>query len=183
MSKLEATVTDKVSEKEIIDQKRETIYFAGGCLWGVQAFVKTLPGVVQTEAGRANGSTNSLDGGYDGYAECVKTTFDPEQTTVEKLLAYFFEIIDPYSLNKQGEDTGLKYRTGIYSTIPEHLEIVKKFISERADAERIAVEVLPLTRYVKSAEEHQDRLERYPHDYCHIPLDILNKYKIPTEQS
>lgn len=58
--------------------KLETIYFAGGCLWGVQAFVKPLPGVMMTEAGRANGSTNSLDGNYPGYTECVKTVFDSD---------------------------------------------------------------------------------------------------------
>lgn len=161
--------------------KLKTIYFAGGCLWGVQAFLKTLRGVVLTEAGRANGRTNSLDGDYDGYTECVKTTFDSCQTTVEQLLACFFEIIDPYAINKQGEDVGLKYRTGIYSKTPEHLETAKRFINSRADAEKIVVEVLPLTQYVKSAKEHQDRLERCPDDYCHIPLEILNKYKISTE--
>jgi peptide-methionine (S)-S-oxide reductase len=177
MDHLNATVTDSLSEKEIIVRKLETIYFAGGCLWGVQAFIKTLPGVVLTEAGRANGSSTSRDGDYDGYAECVKTIFDSELTTVAQLLTCFFEVIDPYSLNKQGEDVGFKYRTGIYSKNPEHLEIVKKFISSRADAEKIVVEVLPLTQYVKSAEEHQDRLERYPDDYCHIPLELLYKYK------
>lgn len=182
MAEFKTAVTGNVSEKEKCDKKLATIYFAGGCLWGVQAFVKTLPGVVQTEAGRANGNTSSLEGDYDGYAECVKTTFDPEQTTVEQLVTCFFEIIDPYSLNKQGEDEGLKYRTGIYSKIPEHLERIRKFINAREDAARIAVEVLPLARYVKSAEEHQDRLERYPDDYCHIPSDILNKYKTQTEQ-
>ena len=178
MRKPKTTVTDSLSEEEIIDKKTETIYFAGGCLWGVQAFIKTLSGVILTEAGRANGTTNSRDGDYDGYAECVKTIFDSEKTTVDELLTCFFEIIDPYSLNKQGEDVGLKYRTGIYSKNPEHLEIVKQFINSRLDVEKIVVEVLPLTQYVKSAEEHQDRLERYPDDYCHIPLEILNKYKI-----
>lgn len=87
----------------------ETIYLAGGCLWGVQAFVKTLPGVVETEAGRANGSSCTLEGVYDGYAECVKTVFDPAIVQVEDLMTYLFEIIDPYSVNKQGEDVGLKY--------------------------------------------------------------------------
>ena len=86
--------------------KLETIYLAGGCLWGVQAFVKSLPGVKLTEAGRANGRTRSLDGDYDGYAECVKTIFDTDETSVEQLLTCFFEIIDPYSLNRQGQDTG-----------------------------------------------------------------------------
>lgn len=155
----------------------ETIYFAGGCLWGVQAFVRTLNGVINTEAGRANGSTNSLDSEYDGYAECVKTQFNPQIVSVNELMAYFFEIIDPYSINKQGNDTGKKYRTGVYSKDPEHLKQAKEFINNRNDKDKIAVEVYPLTNYVRSAEEHQDRLERYPSDYCHIPKSILNKYK------
>ncbi|MGL5249650.1 MAG: peptide-methionine (S)-S-oxide reductase, partial [Enterovibrio sp.] len=91
------------------------IYFAGGCLWGVQAFIKTLPGVIATEAGRANGATDSLDGDYDGYAECVKTVFDENIISVTQLIELFFEIIDPFSINKQGNDVGPKYRTGIYS--------------------------------------------------------------------
>ncbi|OZS77371.1 methionine sulfoxide reductase A [Tetzosporium hominis] len=160
----------------------ETVYLAGGCLWGVQAFVKTLPGVTATEAGRANGTTNTLESSYDGYAECVKTEFDPTVVSFEQLLSYFFEIIDPYSLNKQGEDVGEKYRTGIYSTDANHLEQARAFIAKREDAERVVVEVLPLTNYVRSAEEHQDRLERCPDDYCHIPQSLLTKYKtnVPT---
>ncbi len=154
----------------------ETIYFAGGCLWGVQAFIKTLNGVVDTEAGRANGSTNTIFSDYDGYAECVKTEFDPQIVSIEQLMDYFFEIIDPYCLNKQGEDTGEKYRTGVYSEIPQHLEIAKNYISKRADSDKIVVEILPLTNYVKSADEHQDRLDKYPDDYCHIPKLLLNKY-------
>ena len=155
----------------------ETIYFAGGCLWGVQHFVKSLPGVVSTEAGRANGTTDSLEGDYDGYAECVKTVFDPDKVSVHQLLDYFFEIIDPYSINKQGIDVGEKYRTGIYSTNKKHLEIAKAYIEHRKDSDKIAVEVLPLSNYVRSAEIHQDRLERFPGDYCHIPEDIVNKYR------
>ncbi|MDE6472229.1 MAG: peptide-methionine (S)-S-oxide reductase [Clostridia bacterium] len=155
----------------------ETIYLAGGCLWGVQHFIKSLPGVVATEAGRANGTTNTLEGDYDGYAECVKTVFDSQQLSVKQLLNYFFEIIDPYSVDKQGIDVGRKYRTGIYSTNERHLEIAKNFIDERDDRSLIKVEVLPLTNYVRSADEHQDRLARYPNDYCHIHEDILNKYR------
>lgn len=154
----------------------ETIYFAGGCLWGVQAYIKTLKGVVTTQAGRANGSSNSLEGAYDGYAECVKTDFDTEIVTVAQLMDYFFEIIDPYSLNQQGNDVGEKYRTGIYSKEPRHLADAKKYITARADRDKIVVEVLPLLNYVKSADEHQDRLDRYPNDYCHIPKELLQKY-------
>lgn len=155
----------------------ETIYFADGCLWGVQAFIRTLKGVVSTEAGRANGTSQSLYGEYDGYAECVKTVFDPEVVSVFELMDYFFEIIDPYSLNKQGEDVGKKYRSGIYSENERHLKEAKEYIEKRDNKERIVVEVLPLTNYVRSAEEHQDRLEKYPNDYCHIPKALLNKYK------
>lgn len=155
----------------------ETIYLAGGCLWGVQAFVKTLPGVIETEAGRANGSSRSLEVDYDGYAECVKTVFDPAIVSVEDLMAYLFEIIDPYSVNKQGEDVGLKYRTGVYSEEDHHLEAARQFIANRSDAERIAVEVKALENYVRSAEEHQDRLAKCPDDYCHISQEMMNKYK------
>ncbi|WP_226681729.1 peptide-methionine (S)-S-oxide reductase [Sutcliffiella horikoshii] len=155
----------------------EVIYFAGGCLWGVQAFIKTLPGVTFTGAGRANGKSHTLEGEYDGYAECVKTEFDPDVVTVTRLIEYFFEIIDPYSLNQQGEDIGEKYRTGVYSEYGKHLEEAKAFINNRADCDRIVVEVLPLTNYVRSAEEHQDRLTRCPDDYCHIPKELLSKYK------
>ncbi|HIS27903.1 MAG TPA: peptide-methionine (S)-S-oxide reductase [Candidatus Avamphibacillus intestinigallinarum] len=154
----------------------EFVYIAGGCLWGVEAFVKTLPGVQFTEAGRANGASMTLEGTYDGYAECVKTGFDPAIVSVTDLMGYLFEIIDPYSVNQQGEDIGEKYRTGLYSEVPAHLQEAKAFLTEREDYDRIAVEVLPLTNYIRSAEEHQDRLTRYPNDYCHIPKPLLHKY-------
>ena len=155
----------------------EEIYLAGGCLWGVQEFVRYLPGVIETEAGRANGTSQSIHGEYDGYAECVRTVFDPNQLTMGRLLEYLFEIIDPYSINQQGPDIGEKYRTGIYSKTDDHLQEAKKWIGSREDAERIVVEVLLLTNFVPSAPEHQDRLTRNPNDKCHIPRLLLHKYK------
>ena len=157
----------------------ETVYVAGGCLWGVQAFFKTIPGIVLTEAGRANGTTSNLNGDYDGYAECVKLTFDPDSLTIRNIMAYLFEVIDPYSLNQQGQDIVKKYRTGLYSENAQHLNEAQNFINEREDSDHIVVEVLPLSNYVKSAPEHQDRLEHYPEDHhmCHIPMHMLNKYK------
>jgi peptide-methionine (S)-S-oxide reductase len=95
-------------------------------------------------------------------------------------MGYLFEIIDPHSVNKQGEDVGKKYRTGVYSQNEQHLATAKAFIAARPDAEKIAVEVLPLINYVPSDDEHQDRLTRFPNDYCHIPLDLLHKYKNPS---
>jgi peptide-methionine (S)-S-oxide reductase len=147
----------------------EEIYLAGGCLWGVQEFVRHLPGVLRTEAGRANGRTHhDTQGEYDGYAECVKTWFDPQQITVEALLGQFFEFIDPYSLNQQGNDVGEKYRTGVYSLNPKHLEKVTNWIQQRDDSPRVVVEVGPLTNYVRSDDEHQDRLTRHPEDACKL---------------
>ena len=157
----------------------QTIYIAGGCLWGVQHFFKSLPGVLMTEAGRANGRTDSLNEPYDGYAECVKVEFDESLLSVSDIMTYLFEIIDPYSINKQGIDVGEKYRTGIYSKSQKHLNEARDFINNRDDSQKIALEVLPLTNYVRSADDHQDRLEKYPEDYnlCHIPLEIMNKYR------
>ena len=155
----------------------EEIYLAGGCLWGVQEFVRHLPGVILTEAGRANGTSNSTKNDYDGYAECVRTVFDPHKVSVTHLVEYLFEIIDPYSLNQQGPDIGQKYRTGIYSKSEKHLQEAKIWIGSREDAERIKLEVLPLTSFVPSDPEHQNRLTRYPNEKCHIPRMVLHKYR------
>ncbi|MGB1029167.1 MAG: peptide-methionine (S)-S-oxide reductase, partial [Pseudoalteromonas marina] len=117
-------------------------------------------------------------GEYDGYAECVKVTFDSSVVSLNQLFDYFFEIIDPYSINKQGADEGPKYRTGIYSKNQNHLNIARNYINKRSDADKIAVKVEQLTNYVPSDPEHQDRLTNHPDDYCHIPLDLLYKYKL-----
>ncbi len=157
----------------------ETVYLAGGCLWGVQHFVRSLPGVTATEAGRINGTSDTLNGPYDGYAECVKTTFDPTKISITQLMAFLFEIIDPYSVDKQGADVGHKYRTGLYSTQEKHLAEANAFINARSDHDRIMLEIMPVKHYIASAAEHQDRLLRCPEDYalCHIPLNIMNKYR------
>ena len=155
----------------------EEVFLAGGCLWGVQEFLRYVPGVVETEAGRANGTSQSTAVPYDGYSECVRTRFNSDLQSVTGLMPYFFEIINPYSLNKQGDDVGEKYRTGIYSKNSTHLHEALSYINARDDRARIVVEVLPLTNYVSSDSEHQDRLLRCPDDYCHIDDALLYKYK------
>ncbi|WP_341222040.1 peptide-methionine (S)-S-oxide reductase [Polaribacter atrinae] len=165
----------------------ETIYIAGGCLWGVQEFLKQLPGVVDTQAGRVNGATKSTKTAYDGYAECIKTNFNPKIISVEDLIHHLLEIIDPYSINQQGNDIGEKYRTGIYSDNQNQLIKAKNCIQKIEETlnhknktiKKIAIEVLPLTNFILSDVEHQDRLTLHPndHSYCHIPLEILHKYK------
>lgn len=167
----------------------EQIYLAGGCLWGVQEFIKYVPGVISTEAGRANGNAQLAENwttqgddtrsDYDGYAECVQIEFDPNITSITILIEHLFEIIDPYSINKQGVDVGEKYRTGVYSNDAKHLTEAEHYIASRDDADRIAVEVLPLTNYVASDNIHQHHLSQFPEDHhlCHIPWDLLHKYK------
>ncbi len=157
----------------------QRVYLAGGCLWGVQEFIKYVPGVLATEAGRANGTSNSTESDYDGYAECVRVDFEPTQVSITQLVECLFEIIDPYSINQQGKDIGLKYRTGIYSENADHLIEAKRYIKTRADAASVAVEVLPLTHYIPSDEEHQHRLSRHQEDHylCHIPWSLLHKYR------
>ncbi len=157
----------------------QKIYLAGGCLWGVQEFIKHVPGVITTEAGRANGTSSSTKAEYDGYAECVRIEFDEKELSVIQLINHLFEIIDPYSVNKQGQDVGLKYRTGIYSTDSQHLTIARDYLSSRPDADKIAVEVEMLTNFVPSDAEHQHRLSRHQEDHylCHIPWELLHKYR------
>jgi methionine-S-sulfoxide reductase len=167
----------------------EQIYLAGGCLWGVQEFIKYVPGVISTEAGRANGSSqptenktsksDNAQNAYDGYAECVQIEFDPLITSVTVLMEHLFEIIDPYSVNKQGVDVGEKYRTGVYSTDAQHLAEAKRYIASRGDAGQIVIEILPLTKYIASDDIHQHHLSHFPEDHhlCHIPWDLLHKYK------
>ena len=107
----------------------------------------------------------------------MKTHFDPNLVTVEELVAYLFEIIDPYSLNQQGNDVGEKYRTGIYSLNPSHLRQASDWIAQRPDSTKVVVEVRPLTHYLRSDKVHQDRLTRCPEDICHLPKELLHKYK------
>ncbi len=155
----------------------QEIYIAGGCLWGVQEFFRYVPGVVESTAGRANGTNTTTKGEYDGYAECVRLSYDPAIQSVTGLMHEFFKIIDPYSLNRQGEDVGEKYRTGVYSTSDEHLKQARAYIKSREDNARIVVEVLPLANFVASDPEHQDRLLRCPDDYCHINHDLLYSHR------
>jgi peptide-methionine (S)-S-oxide reductase len=92
-------------------------------------------------------------------------------------MAYLFEIIDPHSLDQQGNDVGEKYRTGVYSLNPNHLKQASDWIKQRPDSAKVVVEVRPLTHYLRSNEVHQDRLTRCPDDICHLPKELLHKYK------
>ena len=152
-----------------------TIYLAGGCFWGVQKFFSQFPGVLATEAGYANGPENAPT--YrdvclgSGHAETVRVEYDPSVISLTTLLRRYFTVIDPLSVNRQGGDSGIQYRTGIYYTDPAQLpEIEAVYREEEAKAgASLAVEVKPLANFFPAEAYHQDYLEKNPGGYCHIP--------------
>lgn len=152
------------------------IYLAGGCFWGVEAYFKEIDGVVDTKVGYANGKTeqtNYQEVKNTDHAETVEIKYDDEKISLEKLLEYLYYIIDPFSIDKQGNDRGRQYRTGIYFKNEEDLEKAKAFISKKQETEddEIKVEVEKLNNFVIAEDYHQDYLEKNPTGYCHINLN------------
>lgn len=156
------------------------IYLAGGCFWGAEHFFRQIEGVVMTEVGFANGHTP--DPSYKevytdttGYAETVHVRYDPERVGLKFLLRMFFKAIDPTSLNKQGEDEGTRYRTGIYYDDSNDLPKIRAIFDEvqRAFVAPLAVEVGPLQNFYRAEDYHQDYLNKNPDGYCHLPLELF----------
>ena len=168
------------------------VVLAGGCFWGVQAFLDRVPGVAGTEVGYANGSTKSptyeqVCQGDTGHAEAVRVRYDASRLPLDKLLTAFFSIIDPTSKNRQGADFGAQYRTGVYLTGPSAAE-------DRAAAERVfaveakkhekplSVELEPLKSFYPAEEYHQKYLEKNPGGYCHVNFDRLGDIPEGTDR-
>ena len=153
----------------------ETIYLAGGCFWGMQKFIDQFDGVISTEVGYANGPdkapTYKEVCSDSGHAETVKIDFDPSKISLAALLDYYFMVIDPLSVNKQGGDSGIQYRTGIFYTEERQLPDIKKVYDreELAAGRPLAVVVEPLKNFFSAEEYHQKYLEKNPGGYCHIP--------------
>lgn len=154
------------------------VYLAGGCFWGVEAYFSNLDGVIKTEVGYANGKTATTT--YEelkvtGFAETVKVIFDEEIISLNEIFEHFYYIIDPTSLNKQGNDVGSQYRTGIYSRSEAILKAARNFlnIKQENEKEKIMVEVKVLNNYIRAEEYHQDYLKKNPAGYCHINLDDI----------
>jgi peptide methionine sulfoxide reductase msrA/msrB len=163
------------------NSKFKEIYLAGGCFWGVEAYFNKILGVEYTEVGYANGKTE--DTSYQeidstGHAETVRVVYDPEVVELEEILEYYFKIIDPTILNRQGNDIGTQYRTGIFYKNEDDEQVISNFIESiksEYDSE-IVTEVEPLENFVIGEEYHQDYLEKNPNGYCHINLsDIPNR--------
>jgi len=154
----------------------KTIYLAGGCFWGVQKYFDQFKGVVKTRVGYANGTSDNpvyqdVKAGLTGHAETVKADYDEDVISLERLLGYYYDVIDPTSVNRQGEDTGISYRTGIYYTDEEDRLVIDKVTQRVAKRyERpLAVETSPLVNFSDAEEYHQKYLDKHPDGYCHIP--------------
>ena len=174
------------SLRQIRKTRYQDIYFAGGCFWGTEKYFKLVKGVVETEVGYANGNTESPT--YEqvytdttGYAECVHVRFDTEVTTVRRLTEMYFKAIDPTSVNQQGEDTGTRYRTGVYYVDPEKQgvgSILKQVFEEQSRIYgNIAVELMPLKNFVRAEDYHQDYLDKNPDGYCHLSPELFEYAK------
>ena len=154
------------------------IILAGGCFWGVEEFLSRINGVVSTEVGYANGRTENPT--YEDiftkntyFAEVCLVNYDENIISLKELLAKFWTIIDPTSLNKQGNDVGSQYRTGIYYVDSSDLQDIlnSKEELQKSYSKKIVTEVKPLENYYKAEEYHQKYLKKNPNGYCHIKLD------------
>lgn len=155
------------------------VFLAGGCFWGVEAYMARIDGVVDAVSGYANGDTE--DPSYEdlhtsGHAETVRVWYDPARLTLDEVLLYYFRIIDPTSVNRQGPDSGEQYRTGIYWTDPADEAVVERRLAwVQADHdEPVVVEVEALAQFFDAEEYHQDYLEKNPGGYCHIDLALAD---------
>lgn len=161
-----------------------TIYLAGGCFWGTQKFFDQFEGVISTETGYANGPEAGSDAAptyqdvckNSGHAETVKIEYDPSVISLTELLNYFFMVIDPLSVNRQGHDVGIQYRTGIYYTDESQLPEIKAVYKEQEEkaGAKLAVEMEPLRNFFRAEEYHQKYLDKNPGGYCHIPGSMLH---------
>jgi len=158
---------------------KKEIYLAGGCFWGTEKYFSNIPGVLSTEVGYANGNTDNPT--YEevcysnvGHAETVKVEYDDKKIGLSFILKLYYDVINPVSIDRQGGDKGIQYRTGIYFTDDRDEEVIRESINElqKNYKEKIAIEVMHLVNYYKAEEYHQGYLDKNPNGYCHINLDL-----------
>ena len=169
----------------------KTIYLAGGCFWGLEAYMERVDGVVDAVSGYANGSDDIPNPSYEqviagsGHAETVKVTYDADKIDLDTMLAYYFRVIDPTSLNKQGNDRGVQYRTGIYFTDPAEQAVITNALDNLSNkySKPIVVENEALDDFAMAEEYHQDYLAKNPNGYCHIDLSLADDELTPQNPS
>ncbi|MGX8851615.1 peptide-methionine (R)-S-oxide reductase MsrB [Amedibacillus sp. YH-ame10] len=191
---------ESISKKEVKPMERnqekkiKEIYLAGGCFWGLEEYFSKIDGVEDASVGYANGTKDKTS--YEmlrntEHAESVHVVYDENIVSLHELLLYYFRVVDPVSLNKQGNDAGKQYRTGVYYIDVEDLTIIEQTMKEQAVklGKTLAVEVFPLKNYVVAEEYHQDYLKKNPGGYCHIDVSKADmpvideaKYPKPTDK-
>ncbi|MBN1537349.1 MAG: peptide-methionine (R)-S-oxide reductase MsrB [Anaerolineales bacterium] len=159
------------NEQEGID----VVYLAGGCFWGMEKLMQSIPGVMNVTSGYANGKAgdiptyNSVSTGRTGYRETVRVEYNPNKVSLEAIIFAYFHVIDPTIENAQGNDRGTQYQTGIYYVDEYSKEIIERVVKvEKQRYEDFVVEIEPLTRFYDAEEYHQDYLDKNPTGYCHI---------------
>ena len=161
-----------------MESKHEKIiYLAGGCFWGMEKLMQSIPGVLDAVSGYANGS-GEADANYKtvctgrtGFRETVRVTYDPNRVSLDQLLFAYFEVVDPTAVNRQGHDTGTQYQAGVYYADTESQATVERiFAIERARTPHFAGEMGALKNFFPAEEYHQDYLDKNPGGYCHIPF-------------
>lgn len=156
-------------------QMSERAVLAGGCFWGMQDLIRKLPGVTATRVGYTGGDVpNATYRNHGSHAEAIEISFNPEETSYRKLLEFFFQIHDPTTLNRQGNDRGLSYRSAIYYTSEEQkaiaLDTIKDVEASGLWPGKVVTEVEQVSDFWEAEPEHQDYLERNPGGYtCHYP--------------
>ena len=169
------------------------IYLAGGCFWGLEEYFSRISGVLQTSVGYANGQVETTN--YQliketYHAETVQVIYDEKAVSLREILLYYFRVIDPLSVNQQGNDRGRQYRTGIYYKDEEDLPTINTVVREQEllIGRKIAVEVEKLRHYILAEDYHQDYLKKNPGGYCHIdvrdaekPLIDAANYEKPSQ--
>ncbi|HEY4200941.1 MAG TPA: peptide-methionine (S)-S-oxide reductase MsrA [Devosiaceae bacterium] len=155
--------------------KTERAVLAGGCFWGVQELLRTYPGVISTRVGYSGGDVaNATYRNHGTHAEAVEIIFDPDRISYRKILEFFFQIHDPSTRNRQGNDIGTSYRSAIFYTTDEQKRVAEDTVAD-VDASRIwpgkvVTEIVPVGPFWEAESEHQDYLQHYPNGYtCHFP--------------
>jgi peptide-methionine (S)-S-oxide reductase len=157
-----------------VNQGVDKAILAGGCFWGVQDLIRKLPGVVSTRVGYTGGEVeNATYRNHEGHAEAIEISFDPARISYRDLLEFFFQIHDPTTVNRQGNDIGTSYRSAIFYTDDEQRRVAEETIADVQGSGRwpgkIVTEVTPAGAFWEAEPEHQDYLERYPNGYtCHF---------------
>src|ERR1700710_1353395 len=153
----------------------ERAILAGGCFWGMQDLLRRYPGVISTRVGYTGGNVpNATYRNHEGHAEAIEIVFDPELISYRDLLEFFFQVHDPTTKNRQGNDVGTSYRSAIFFTIDEQRQVAEDTIAD-VDASglwpgKVVTEVVAAGDFWEAEPEHQDYLERIPNGYtCHYP--------------